>query len=217
MKQLVNKRKKMMQVPNGYTEEQVLAIIDNVVNKLGPSFTFAHFDTDDIKQEGRIIALDILQKNVYDTSKPLENFLYSHVRNRLINLKRDKFARHEPPCTSCPFYDPKNLKSNNQCSAYTDKMECDRYELFIRYNTARRNINQPTDIDTVDGDRERSMHKNDETISESENNELLDLINTKLPIELRGDFLRIINGTSIPKNRRERVQTAIRSILDARK
>ena len=33
------KEKKMMQVPNGYTEEQVLAIIDNVVNKLGPSFT----------------------------------------------------------------------------------------------------------------------------------------------------------------------------------
>lgn len=203
-----------MRIPKGYTQEQVLEIIDRVVNKLGPSFAFAHFDADDIKQEGRIIAIEVLEKDSYDPSRPLENFLYSHIRNRLINLKRDKFVRHEPPCTTCPFYDPHNLKSSNQCSEFSDKLDCEKYSLFIKNNLARKNINQPMDIDSVDSDGEKSMATNDKTSVDCQNNELLEKINTRLPIELRGDFLRLLAGTNIPRNRREKVQAAVKVIID---
>lgn len=32
----------------------------------------------------------------YDSSRPLENFLYTHISNRLKNLKRDKYFRPGP-------------------------------------------------------------------------------------------------------------------------
>lgn len=211
MKQL---RKSKMTVPKGYTEEQVLEIIKKVTNKLAPFFTFADFDVDDIRQEGTIIGMEVLEKDYYDCTRPLENFLYSHIRNRLINLKRNKFARHEPPCTSCPFYDLHNIKSSNQCTAFPDKMECSKYAIFVKNNNSKKNIRQPMDIDSVDFDGEKGMYSNIDVSEELQDTELYEKINEELPLELRGDFLRLMSGTSIPKSRRQKVQAAIQEILD---
>lgn len=70
------------------------------------------------------------------------------------------------------------------------------------------------DIDSVDSDGEKSMATNDKTSVDCQNNELLEKINTRLPIELRGDFLRLLAGTNIPRNRREKVQAAVKVIID---
>ena len=68
-------------------EEEVIDVIENVINKIAPKYTFKDYDLDDIKQESFIICIDAL--NRYDGKRPLENFLSVHLSNRLKNFIRD--------------------------------------------------------------------------------------------------------------------------------
>ena len=67
------------------TEQEVLAVIEKIANRYCHKFKFGYFTAEDIKQEAFIIAVDALDR--YDERRPLENFLSSHVKNRLINFK----------------------------------------------------------------------------------------------------------------------------------
>ncbi len=78
-----------MEIPSGMSEEEVKSIILKVAQKLAPKYVFASYDVEDIEQEAFIIALEALER--YDTDKPLENFLYTHVNNRLKNFKREYY------------------------------------------------------------------------------------------------------------------------------
>jgi DNA-directed RNA polymerase specialized sigma24 family protein len=82
-----------MEIPSGMSEEEVKSIILKVAQKLAPKYVFASYDVEDIEQEAFIIALEALER--YDTDKPLENFLYTHVNNRLKNFKRDNYYRQD--------------------------------------------------------------------------------------------------------------------------
>jgi DNA-directed RNA polymerase specialized sigma24 family protein len=76
-----------MRIPEGYTEEQVIQIIQEVSKRLSHSFTFDIFAAEDIEQECFPLALKALEK--YDGRTELRNFLSVHLRNRLHNLRRD--------------------------------------------------------------------------------------------------------------------------------
>lgn len=73
------------------TPEQ-MKIIDKVVNRTASKYTFGFYELEDIKQESYIICLDALKN--YDNNRPLENFLSKHLSNRLKDLKRNKYFRH---------------------------------------------------------------------------------------------------------------------------
>lgn len=73
------------------TAEQ-MATIDKVVARTAPKYTFGFYELDDIKQESYIICFDALKN--YDNNRPLENFLSKHLSNRLKDLKRNKYYRH---------------------------------------------------------------------------------------------------------------------------
>jgi DNA-directed RNA polymerase specialized sigma24 family protein len=201
-----------MKVPRGYTEGQVLEIINRVVSKMAAAFTFGHYDIEDIKQEGTIFALQALEGEKYDGERPLENFLYCHVRNRYINLKRKKYSRHEPPCCVCPFYDEMRKKSQNQCAAFEEKMDCSKWALFIKLNTAKRNISEPIDLDEVDDEHEDNMREADFAGS-LEGKELMERIDRNLDIGLRSDYLKLLAGVKLPKRKREELRAAISEIL----
>lgn len=81
----------MFNLPKGMTEQQLIETINRVSESLCKQFKFTYYDVDDLKQECFIFAASCLDK--YDHSKPFDNFLYIHIRNRLINLKRDKYCR----------------------------------------------------------------------------------------------------------------------------
>jgi DNA-directed RNA polymerase specialized sigma subunit len=100
-------------LPHGVSEEEFLTVLDNISKRLGHKFKFGYHNFDDMKQQAAIFALEGLEK--YDKKRPLENFLWTHVRNRLFNYKRDNYQRPDKPCLSCPLYDPHCKKSNNQC------------------------------------------------------------------------------------------------------
>ena len=205
-----------MVTPPGYTEQGVLDIIDNVVNRLAPAYKFGYYDVEDIKQEGRILAIEVLEKGVYDPTRPLEAFLYSHLKKRYSNLKRDKFSRLKTPCPSCPFFDPKNKVSQcgNQCAAFCDKMECSKWAQWVNRNATKRNLVEPLDIGNVDDEGESNMADADMVEDTVELKELIEIINQKLDVRLRGDYLRMKSGVKIPKNRMIKVKEAILAIVE---
>ena len=69
-----------------------MGIIEKVISRTAPKYTFGYYEVDDIKQESYIICLDAMKN--YDNNRPLENFLSKHLSNRLKDLKRNKYFRH---------------------------------------------------------------------------------------------------------------------------
>jgi len=107
------------------SEKHFLETIDKICYKLLHKFKFGYHDIEDMKQQAYIFALQGLEN--YDTSKPLENFLWTHIRNRLFNFKRDKYQRPDRPCNTCEFYDKDYAKSTSQCTQFNCKINCPLY------------------------------------------------------------------------------------------
>jgi len=65
--------------------------IREIAKATAKKFVFPNYDEDDIEQEAFIIGLEAMSR--YDPERPLENFLRVHIKNRLSNLRRDKYYR----------------------------------------------------------------------------------------------------------------------------
>lgn len=76
---------------NYYDENEFLEIVERISQKLSRTFIFGYHTIEDMKQQCYLEALKGLEK--YDQSRPLENFLWIHIRNRLFNYKRDNYTR----------------------------------------------------------------------------------------------------------------------------
>lgn len=194
------------------TDEQMV-IINKVVNRLAPSFQFGYYDVEDIKQEAYILAFDGLKR--YDKSKPLENFLFVHVKNRLGNLIRDKFSRREPPCQKCEYYDKHYEKSDNQCLEFTNKLDCTKWKLYTIRNQAKENIVKPIDIDSV-SDAERNIYSESDVDWEIEKRDAIDKLDSKIPLDLRSDYLKMKAGITISKSKREKLMQLMSEILNGK-
>jgi len=201
-----------VQVPKGMTEEQVVEIVDGILRTLSYSFRFGYFDLEDIKQQGWIYAIEALPNYKPDIA-PLENFLRSHIRNRFLNLKRDKLSRHTPPCPSCPFFDPDCLKSKNQCSAFEDKSECEKFSGWEKRNQSKKNLVQPLDISNIRDENERNMRRFGNVHEKTVTDELFSIIDRNLPVSMRSDFRKMMEGVHIPKPRRVVIEELIRDII----
>jgi len=75
------------------SEQEVIEVITRVARKLAPKYVFASYEVEDIEQEAFLMGVEGL--NRYDTNKPLENFMYTHINNRLKNFKRDNYYRFD--------------------------------------------------------------------------------------------------------------------------
>ena len=98
----MSKPKKIL---NKVNESEFLEVWEKISKKLGYKFKFGYHSHEDMKQQAAIFALEGLKN--YDNKRPLENFLWTHVRNRLFNYKRDNYQRPNKPCLTCPFFRPK--------------------------------------------------------------------------------------------------------------
>lgn len=65
--------------------------IREIAKAAAKKYVFPNYDEDDIEQEAFIIGLEAMSR--YDPDRPLENFLRVHIKNRLLNLRRDKYYR----------------------------------------------------------------------------------------------------------------------------
>jgi len=180
-----------MKIPPNHTEEQVLALLDNIANRFKMKYRFDIHDEDDIYQEAYVLAWQALDK--YNGNHPLENFLTTHVSNRLKNFKRNNLYYKQEP----------GIDSSKQ----------ERAEWNERYLSQKR-IFEAITIDRIRDEHESNMRRP----SDSENvlyyKQVAQCIDKFLPSELRIEYLKMKEGINIPKPRREYVMGVLKQILE---
>lgn len=189
-------------------EQELLDTIDTISKKLAYKFKFGYHEIEDMKQQISIFALEGLKN--YDYSRPLENFLWTHVRNRLFNYKRDNYQRPDKPCNTCPFFDPKMQKSSNCCEKYIDKLECSDYNNWYSRNISKKNLMH---LNTIEEIKEYIPNKND-NLDNVLNNEILERIEENLNGEYRLIYLRLKSGIKINKIETIKLVEKIKEILN---
>lgn len=198
-----------MHIPEGYTEKEVITIINEAVGKLCHKFKFGPYEIDDIKQEGFLFALEKLHK--YDGRKPLPNFIYIVIKNLLINLKRNKYERLNKPCDKCPLKAYIIDINCHKCSLYDNMLDCKYYNKYHKVNSQKKELMH---AERVDFDINPSTRGIGESDNDSRTKEMEDYINTSLPVEYRADYLRIKFGHKISQPRRELIEDVLLEILE---
>lgn len=193
-----------MVIPPGYTEQSVLAAVEKCAAILAPKFVFGSYDLDDIRQQCHIFAIEVLEKEKFDPRRPLENFLYRHLKNQLINFKRNKFRRTDPPCHFC---------AGGQACPEAGVGYCAKYSQWLERNKNKANIASPLGLDNVCVERETRARADSSVETEAEIGELLAKIDAELPVELRATYLQMRAGVSVPKTSRLKVERAVKDIL----
>jgi len=188
-----------MKIPNKYTEQEVIDTIDNIADRLCYKFKFGYHSVDDMKQQARLFGWEGLEK--YDGVRPLENFLWTHVRNRLYNFKRNNYARLEKPCDTCEFFIKK------KCTAFIDQEECNLYKGWLDRNNAKKNL-----MYTVSNEFDNRESGN-AILSTLADKEVIGLLDQELPVYFREDWIRLINNLRLPKNRKDVLLEKILEIL----
>jgi len=207
------KTPKKTYLSNKVSEEEFLIVLENISKRLGHKFKFGYHSYEDMKQQAAIFALEGLEK--YDKSRPLENFLWTHVRNRLFNYKRDNYQRPDKPCLTCPFYDPKEQTSCSQCTEYSNKNDCSLYSSWLARNNSKKNIMKPVGIDDLKdsiGNNGNSSESHD-PVDKIFNKEIIDLLDKYITSEHRESYLRFKNGEKINKTERNKLLKIIQLII----
>jgi DNA-directed RNA polymerase specialized sigma24 family protein len=184
------------------SEEEFLNVIEIITKKLAYKFKFGYHNYDDMKQQISIFALEGLKK--YDHKRPLENFLWTHVRNRLVNYKRDNYQRPDKPCLSCPLY----VKSS--CTKFSNKNDCDLYAKWSSRNNVKKNLMHLTTIDEI---KDYSNVFNNDDTNNVENNELLQLVEQHLTGDDRVTYLKMKNNVKVSRSEVSKLSQTLKQII----
>jgi len=204
-----NKNKSLL--PNGVTEDEFLRVLDDISKRLGHKFRFGYHDFDDMKQQAAIFALEGLEK--YDRSRPLENFLWTHVRNRLFNYKRDNYQRPDKPCLTCPLYDPHCKKSTSQCLDFENKNDCELYNAWETRNNSKKNIMRPVAIEDSE-DYASKYHTKGDIGDIVLTQEIIKKLDEHIPAPHRESYLKLKYGEKINKSDFQKLILIIREIMN---
>jgi len=194
-----------MFIPEGYTEDEVMAAITKSLNSLVSNFSFGYFDSDDMRQEGFIFAHEALPKFDPQNAKGcgLASFLRMVIRSRFLSMRRDKYHRNIPPCSSCVFMD-------KGCKEFADKHECPKWSGWNARNNAKRSLVESCDVNKIT----HSMPISGEDVCTSLSRaELLQYVSDKIPLALRADYCRLLEGAKLTKARSDKVIEAAREIM----
>jgi len=193
------------------TEEEFLAVLNNITKRLASKFRFGYHDVDDMKQQAAIFAMEGLEK--YDRSRPLENFLWTHVRNRLFNYKRNNYQRPDKPCLTCPLFDASYKNSANQCSKFLNKNDCEPYAAWSKRNESKKNIMVPQNIENINENNANTL-KNDPTDFVS-NQEIVDYLDEHITKpEYREIYLKLKNGSKVNAILLNKLKKHIKQLLE---
>ena len=80
-------------------------------------------------------------------------------------------------------------------------------------NNAKKFLMEPLDISNIQDENESRMREEIDLIEKISEEEMFNLINENLDIDLRADYLRIMDDVYVPKPRREVIFSEIRMIL----
>ena len=204
-----SKKKPPQKPPLSVDPDEFVRVWNIISQRLGYKFKFGYHTHEDMKQQAAIFALEGLKN--YDKSRPLENFLWTHVRNRLFNYKRDHYQRPDKPCLTCPFYDSKCSKSSSECTEFSNKNECSLYSSWLKRNDAKKNIMKPIGLDLILD--YPTKHSEDQTVIDIQNKEIIDIIDNNISTKNRPIFLKLQCNIKISKPELQKLLVEIKKIL----
>lgn len=210
-KKKLSKKKKTIPKSKTVDENEFLRVIDIISKKLAYKFKFGYHDIEDMKQQITVFALEGIKN--YDHKRPLENFLWTHVRNRLFNYKRDNYQRPDKPCYACPLYDPHRLKSHSQCSEHSDKNSCELYSQWTKRNDVKKNLMHLTTIDEIKSYSSAFISDDDQLVLDITNQEIISILEQNLIDEYRTIYLKLKSGSKVSKSDTEKLTEKIKQIL----
>lgn len=190
------------------SETELLRVIDVISKKLAYKFKFGYHEIEDMKQQISIFAIEGLKN--YDHKRPLENFLWTHVRNRLFNYKRDNYQRPDKPCLTCPLYDPAKKQSASACLKYQNKDDCELYAKWSVRNSSKKNLMYWSTIEEI---KDYSNVFTDDSNLNINDKEILDILDAKLNGEYRIIYLQLRGGSKVNKADMEKLVKQIKIIL----
>lgn len=189
-------------------EQELLDTIDLIARKLAYKFRFGYHEIEDMRQQISVFAIEGLAN--YDYKRPLENFLWTHVRNRLFNFKRDNYQRPDSPCSSCPFFNKQTADTTNNCNKFSDKQDCELYQSWYGRNNAKKNLMY---LNTLEEFKEQLPGKHNAN-NAHENTELVNFLEENLQGEYRKIYLKIKHGNKVYKNETEKLFNKIKELTD---
>ena len=203
-------KKKIKQIKNlklkDISEEEFLRVLDNIGNRLANKFRFAYHEIEDMKQQAAIFAIEGLEN--YDNKRPLENFLWTHVRNRLFNYKRNNYQRPDKPCLKCPLFDKNFQNSVSGCSKFRDKNDCELYKAWSNRNETKKNIMQPSFIED-----DSQLVKPSGLNNFIENKEIIQFLDHNIESDYRESYLKLKHGVKLPKQQLLKLQNHIKELM----
>lgn len=169
--------------------EQHIPLIYSISKKIAPKYVFPGYEVDDIVQEAAIIGIKSLEK--FDESKGnLSAYLYVHISNRLKTFKRDNYLRPLEVCKECGGVPA--------CPACLSRLS---------RNTTKHSLLAPSDLSDIDKEAPESPDS-------LEVEELSNIILGALPMEMRADYMRMLDGVYVPKKRRILIEKEIHGIFE---
>ena len=203
-----NQTKKQKKHKEKYTvsDAELLEVIEIISKKLSYKFKFGYHDTEDMRQQISIFAIEGLEK--YDHTRPLENFLWIHVRNRLYNFKRDNYQRPDVPCKTCPLYDKVCANENLNCTKYLNKKDCDLYSSWYNRNNIKKNLMY---FNTIEETKNIIVSKSKH---DHELKDIIDILEEELAGEERHIYLKIKYGSKVYKQDHKKLSLKIKEILN---
>lgn len=168
----------------GDVSPEALATIEMIAHQLGPKHIFPGRSNEDMIQEGIYMGLRALPK--YDGVRPLENWMRVVLKSRYLNYRRNNYQRSEK--TTDPA----------------------RAAVLAAHNKTRQNIMSPVDVDEVG----HTITSDSRAHEDAAYAELVELIKAKLPVKLRSDYLKMIDGVHISVARKELVRENVSKIME---
>lgn len=189
------------------SEQELLDTIEIISKKLAYKFKFGYHEIEDMRQQISIFAIEGMEN--YDHKRPLENFLWTHVRNRLFNFKRDNYQRPNKPCTGCPFQDAQCADSSSDCTKYYEKLDCELYARWFNRNNTKKNLMY---LNTIEEITEYSQKISKGSVCE-ETREIVAILDEQLTGEHRKIYLKIKQGSKVLKNQARMLKQKIKEII----
>lgn len=209
---MTKKKKMAKRKAKTVPEDEFLNIVNIIAKKLAYKFKFGYHDFDDMKQQISIFALEGLKN--YDHNRPLENFLWTHVRNRLFNYKRDNYQRPDKPCLGCPLHDPNLKKSTSGCLDYTNKNDCTLFSSWTNRNSTKKNLMHLSTIDELKDYGSAFSSSENNLLDNISSQEIFTLIENHLTGEDRSTYLKIRNGGKVNKCDMDKLTKKLKQIVN---
>lgn len=159
----------------------------------------AYLTKDDIRQECWVFGLKAYNKWNPEVGRP-GPYIRKHLENKLRNLHRDLVTRNEPPCEKC------FSENYHECEKSDGVNGCRLHQRWARANSSKANLSRPG------GSQGAEKHYDYKDSTEQE--ELQELINEKVPAIYREDYLKMLNGVKVPKERQEKIRSFLEGLQD---